>query len=278
MSAPARPLRWIGLALLLAYAGVVIFGGLTDRLVLWPSTDPMPIGAAQRRAIPFAGGALEAIVARSAEAPALFVLRFYGNADRAERWAAGEATQLGATLPVELWGVNYPGYGNSTGPASLARIAEAALTAYDAIAAEAKGRPIVVMGTSLGTAAALHVAADRAVAGVVLHNPPALRELILGEHGWWNAWLLAWPISRGVPAALDSIANARRARAPAVFAMAERDEVVPHRYHRMIAEAYRGQKQIFVSPVAGHNDELEPPLARAYGQAVAAMLRAAIAR
>lgn len=37
-------------------------------------------------------------------------------------------------------------------------------------------------------------------------------------------------------------------------------------------------QQVFLSPIAGHNDPLEPALARACGAAVEAMLRAAVAR
>jgi hypothetical protein len=106
----------------------------------------------------------------------------------------------------------------------------------------------------MGTVAALHVAAEREVAGVVLQNPPALRQLIVGDHGWWNLWLLAIPVSWQIPPELDSLANARRARAPAVFLMAENDEIVRPRWQRAILDAYAGPKQSFVLPGARHND------------------------
>ena len=43
----------------------------------------------------------------------VFILRFYGNADRAERWAAIEA-EIWKERAVEIWGMNYPGFGGST--------------------------------------------------------------------------------------------------------------------------------------------------------------------
>ncbi len=257
---------------------ILALGRPADRLILWPSTDRRDSGTAVRRALPFAGGSLEVLVARSASRlPELYVLRFYGNADRADEWIADETKSLGREVAVEAWGVNYPGYGGSTGPASLQGIAAAAVAAYDALKREAGVRPIVVVGTSLGTTAALHVAAERAVAGVVLHNPPALRELIVGEHGWWNLWLLAWPISRQVPSALDSVANARRVHAPAVFVLSALDEVVPHRYHRLIYDAYGGQKEALVRPRAHHNTPLDDEAATAYDAAVGRLLRRAVA-
>src|SRR5437899_673838 len=76
---------------------------------------------------------------------------------------------------VEIWAVNYPGFGGSSGPAQLRLIPSAALAAFDALQSKAGTRPIIVFGTSLGATVALHVAAHRNVHGIVLHNPPPLR-------------------------------------------------------------------------------------------------------
>ncbi len=272
-----RPLvKWIlGLSVLLAIS-LVAFGRLGDRLILWPTTAPIDPRGATRMLLPWEGGDLEILKASSShQEPELFVLRFYGNADRAERWVTSEA-QAWRDVPLELWGVNYPGFGLSTGPAQLTRIADAALIAYDALRAQAGDRPIFVFGTSLGTTAALHVASERQIAGLVLTNPPPLPELILGEHGWWNLWLIAFPVSRQIPNALDSRANAQRVRVPAVFVLADHDEVVPHKYHQLITEAYSGKKDVFIQQGAGHNTPLSPSLALEVHQAIRRLFKTAI--
>ncbi|MGC2353222.1 MAG: uracil-DNA glycosylase, partial [Candidatus Udaeobacter sp.] len=51
-------------------------------------------------------------------------------ADRADRWPAMEA-EMWKDRAVEIRGVNYPGFGGSTGPARLARIGPAAIVAFD---------------------------------------------------------------------------------------------------------------------------------------------------
>ena len=260
----------VTVAILSAWVLIMVFGRIGDRLILWPQTDPVDAHGAVRRALPFAGGTLEVWIAGPADADA-FVLRFYGNADRAERWTAGEAASL-SERRVQVWGVNYPGYGGSSGPATLRRIADASLVAFDALAREAAGRPIYAFGTSLGTAAALHVAATRPIAGLVLQNPPALRQLILGEHGWWNLWLLAGPIALELPRALDSVANAARVRCPALFVLADRDEVVPHKYHLQVANAFAGEKVVLIQHGAGHNTPLSMDDQKAFHQAVDALL------
>jgi uncharacterized protein len=238
-----------------------MFFNLPDQLILFPSTQPINPHGAIRKAIPFENGELELWTARSRVAQQrgraeIYLLRFYGNADRADRWVAAEA-EIWNERAMEIWGMNYPGFGGSTGPARLKRIAPAAVTAFDALQRDAGEHPIVLFGASIGTAPALHIAAHRTVAGLILHNPPALRQLILGQYGWWNLWILAGPVAAQIPRDLDSIANARSAHAPAIFLLAEQDEIVASRYQRLVVDAYAGEKRIILLRGAYHNSPIE---------------------
>jgi hypothetical protein len=239
----------------------MFFAHLPDHLILFPTRTPINAGGALRKTIPFEDGQLEAWIAQSQLARAkgnadLYVLRFYGNADRAERWPAAEA-EMWNDRAVEVWGMNYPGFGGSTGPARLSKIGPAALAAFDEIRRRAGDRPIVPFGTSIGATAALHIAAQRSVAGLILQNPPPLREMILRRFGWWNLWLLAGPVALQIPKDLDSIENAKEIHAPAIFLLAERDEVVPPRYHRLVVDAYVGEKRLISLSGTYHNDPIE---------------------
>jgi pimeloyl-ACP methyl ester carboxylesterase len=256
-------LRFVRLLLVLVpiYITVIAFGNLADRLILFPTREPLNAGAATRTFIPFEQGELEIWTAQSEPAQRsgrvdAFVLRFYGNADRADRWVALEADSFDQRA-IEVWGVNYPGYGRSTGPAGLRRIAPAALAAFDALKAKAGDRPIILFAASIGTTAALHLLAEREVSGAILHNPPPLRQMVLRQFGWWNAWLLAGPVAMQIPRELDSIANAKRAHAPAIFMLAERDEVVSPRFQRLVVDAYASEKRIIPLPGAGHNSPFD---------------------
>jgi pimeloyl-ACP methyl ester carboxylesterase len=249
------------LVIAVLYFAVIALAPLPDRLVLFPTTDRIDAAPAIRKPVPFEGGELEIWTAASKLAqqrgqPRIYVLRFYGNADRADRWVAAEA-EMWNNRAVEVWGVNYPGFGGSTGPARLARLGPAALTAFDALKRAAGDRPIVVFGASLGTTTALHVAAHRQVAGLILHNPPALRQIILRQFGWWNLWLLAGPLAQKLPANLDSVANAKAVRVPAIFLLAEKDEVVAPRFQRLVVNAYAGEKRVIPLIGAGHNSPVE---------------------
>src|SRR5262249_45818455 len=149
-----------------------------------------------------------------------------------ERVASPVAKQWG-DRPVEVWVVNYPGYGQSTGPASLSAIPGAALAAYDALAKVANGRRIFLGAHSLGSTVALYVATQRSVAGMTLLNPPPLRELIYQHYGWWNLWLGASVVACGIPPELDSLTNAAKVTVPAIVLSATRDKIVPPKFHQM---------------------------------------------
>jgi uncharacterized protein len=235
-----------------------IKGGYADQLILYPTTNPMAVDGITLRVPTSNGSSIEIWILKSRgmhddAPPEAYVLSFVGNASRAERTGPRSAEDWSAR-PVEIWAVNYPGYGGSPGPARVSSMAPTALAAYDALRAVAGDLPIFLDARSIGTTAALYLAANRPVAGCVLHNPPPLRELILGRFGWWNLWLAAWPVARAVPEELDSIANARSVTVPAVFMTADADEVVPPRYQRRVINAYAGPKRIVHLPGGRHND------------------------
>jgi pimeloyl-ACP methyl ester carboxylesterase len=252
---------WRLLAIGVVYFAVMFFGHLPDHLILFPTRAPIDAGGAVRKTLPFQSGDLEVWTAKSRLAQQkdradIYVLRFYGNADRADRWAAAEA-EMWNDRAIEIWGMNYPGFGGSTGPAWLSRIGPAALGAFDELKRHAGGRPIVLFGASIGATAALHVAAQRPDTRLILHNPPPLRQMILRQFGWWNLWLLAGPVALQIPRDLDSLSNAKAIRAPAIFLLAEKDEVVAPRFHRLVVDAYAGEKRVIPLPDAYHNDPIE---------------------
>jgi hypothetical protein len=235
--------------------GIVATCFWPDRFILFPSTRPIAVPQARRVEVAGPAGSLEIWTSRpyphSAE-PEAFVLAFNGNGSRAER-ELGRLEPTWAGHDVEIWAVNYPGYGTSHGPALVKNIPPAALAAYDALAQKARGRPIFVSGHSIGTTAALYVGANRPVAGLVLHNPPPLRQLIQGRFGWFNLWIASSRVVSAIPDRLDSIANGGRCSAPAVFILAEWDTLVLPKYQQKVVDAYHGPKRFMHVANYGHN-------------------------
>src|SRR5438132_14405305 len=95
------------LAIGVVYFAVILFAALPDQLILFPTTNAIKTQGAARKTVPFENGALEIWTARSRLAqqngrPETYVLRFYGNADRAERWVGLEA-EMWNERAVEIW-------------------------------------------------------------------------------------------------------------------------------------------------------------------------------
>jgi pimeloyl-ACP methyl ester carboxylesterase len=246
--------------LLLIICTLALFGCNADTQVLGWDHDPVDPGKARPQMLTVGGRQVECWVARSPSAagrePAAFVLFFVGQADRADRYVADLAKVW--DKPIEMWGMNYPGSGGSQGPAQIARVGPSALAVYDAVKQIAGQRPIFIQSWSLGTTAALCVSARRPVDGIILLNPPPLRQLIIGEHSWWNLGLILNYIAAEIPADLDSLANAAHSTAPAIILSAGNDQTVPPKYQHMVIDAYAGPKQIITMPGRDHDDDLTP--------------------
>ena len=243
-----------------------ISGGCANQLLLAPSSGARPVQGGTPLVIPLKKGAVVQVwtglsPAAAKHSPQAYVLRFCGNGERAEDALVRER-EVWSEFPVEIWSMNYPGFGGSTGPARLESLPPAALATYDALRVRAERKPIFVSGFSMGSAVGLYVASQRPVAGLVLRNAPPIRQVITGAYGWWNLWMLAGPTAAQVPPQLDSIANARKDTEPAVFVIAGSDDIVPRKYQREVTAAYAGQRRVIVDENAGHNSPLGQKAAR----------------
>src|ERR1700740_354697 len=95
------------LTIVAIYLAVMFLTHLADLLILFPTTTPIDAHSATRKLIGFENGQLELWTAKSQAAQQagraeFYVLRFYGNADRAERWVAAEAERWNGRA-VEVW-------------------------------------------------------------------------------------------------------------------------------------------------------------------------------
>ncbi|HEY6066566.1 MAG TPA: alpha/beta hydrolase [Thermoanaerobaculia bacterium] len=175
------------------------------------------------------------------------VLLFHGNAgnighrlDRAKLFAE--------RLGVDLFLVDWRGYGLSEGNPSEAGLYRDGLAIYDAARASGFSPDrIVVLGESLGCAVALEVALARPCAGVALETPFLSVPILARKH---------YPFVPGflVRSKFDSESRVRGVTVPKLIVAAERDEIVPVSHARRLFEVAPPPKELFVVPGAGHND------------------------
>ncbi len=205
--------------------------------------------------------------------PGLLAIKFPGTAGRAER-GGPHPFELFGNVISEVWTINPIGYGGSDGVASLRTTATTCDAVWDAVKQRYPGKPIAVVGNSLGCLSALYLASRQPVAGVYLRNPVALQQMIATRprYNWWN-FGLARQIARQVPGELDAVTNSAPSQAPLLMVTSEKDRVSPPRYQNLIFDAYQGPKFRFVIKNASHGSPIPDEQVAPYKAQVGEFLR-----
>ena len=171
------------------------------------------------------------------------VIYFGGNAEDVSR----SLPTLAAAFPERsLYAMNYRDYGGSTGkPSETALIADA-LVLFDRVHTEHPH--VIVIGRSLGSGVALHVASLRPVERLTLVTPyDSLLKVAATQFRYFPlSWLM-----------LDKFESWRYAAsvtAPTLIIAAENDEVIPYPSTESLYERFRtGLATMKVVRGAGHN-------------------------
>jgi uncharacterized protein len=175
------------------------------------------------------------------------LLYFHGNAgnigDRLER-----TKLLVNELGLDVFLVDYRGYGMSGGSPTEAGLYTDGLAVYGAVLA--RGFPAnrtVPFGESLGGAVALETALRKPCAGLIL-EAPFLSVAAMGRryYPWIPSFLVRLRFDNG-----QKIPNVQ---IPKLIAQAEHDEVVPPAQTRRLFELAAPPKMYFIIPGATHND------------------------
>ena len=206
-----------------------------ERMLFYPTGAPPSLprparGTLEELSLVAADGArIVAWLVRSGERAPL-VIYFGGNAEDVS-WLIGMDEGF-AGYSVLL--VNYRGYGPSQGRPGEAALFADALAWYDAAAARAdvNAQRIVVMGRSLGSGVAVHLAANRKIAGVILVSPyDSVRSIAQSIYPYLPVGLL-------LKHPFDSMSRAAAIKAPLLCIAAEGDRVIPPEHSRRLFEAW----------------------------------------
>jgi uncharacterized protein len=169
----------------------------------------------------------------------------FGGVRRETSWIMDRVDQ------PERWGwlfVNYRGFGLSEGEPSERVVLEDAGLIYDYAAARSDIDPssIVLLGRSLGTYFAIALAKTHRVRGVILATPfDSFAALGAERYPWLPVRLL-------LNGRYDSAAMAPEIKVPALFVLAERDDVTPVEHGTALAQAWGGPKRVVTLAAARH--------------------------
>ena len=221
-----------------------------ERLIFFPqplaSTAHLPARVVPLEIAASDGVRLRGFVLPADRTPAPTVVCFGGNAEEAS-WMLAESPWPRDWTIVAM---NYRGYGASEGSPGERALTSDALMIFDAVArrSDVDARQIVVLGRSLGTAVAVYLASERAVAGVVLASPFDSLTAVGRVH---YPWL---PVSLLLRHRFDAAALAVRNRMPLLAIVGDRDSIVPMARSRALFDAWAGPKTWQVLRGATHND------------------------
>jgi pimeloyl-ACP methyl ester carboxylesterase len=170
------------------------------------------------------------------------VMYFGGNAEEVS-WMMDDAARR--TPEVSWLLVDYRGYGASGGSPSEKGLTADAIRWYDQVSTQYKN--IYVFGRSLGSGVAVQLAAQRAIAGVILVAPfDSLVEV--GKH--YYPFL---PVNWMLRHRFDSVALAPKITVPLLCVVATRDEIIPAAHSKRLFDAWAGPKHWIGLEGAGHN-------------------------
>jgi uncharacterized protein len=243
------------LAILIGYVLLIIIAAVWQRRLIYVPTrlDPSVAlaTAAQNGFAPWQNAAREIIgwrmPANGSSSGAVLIV--HGNAG-----FAGDRDYLARpihdAMAVDVFVLEYPGYGARDGSPSRESLCAAAEEAFATLPA---GLPRYVVCESIGTGVGTHLAKTHPmeVAGMALFVPyhrlswVAQRAMPLLPAGW----LLR---DRFAPA--DDL---KSYHGPVKIVVAEKDEIIPAEAGRRLYDSYDGPKNLLVIPGARHNDVAE---------------------
>ena len=221
-----------------------------ERMLFYPRPNDPELRAHwrwQRVEIPSGTHVLEGWWAEGGSPESNLTLVYFGGNAEDVLYTARYAARFAAKRMLV---VNYRGYGGTKGKPSQQALFEDALAIYDYVRGPggANPRDVVVMGRSLGSGLATMLAAQREVRGAVLITPFDSIKAVAARH--YPALLVEWLLRHPFPSAQ----LAPKATAPALFLIAENDQVIAPSHAYELARVWGGPKRTRAFSSVGHND------------------------
>ena len=166
------------------------------------------------------------------------VLYFHGNRENINRYApyAKNFTRNN----YEVWMLDYPGFGKSTGKRNEGILYEDALTLYKMAINKVAADSIIIYGKSLGTGIASHLASVRDCKRLILETPYYNMDA-LAKH-----YFFIYPVVPMSKYTLPTNKNFKFINAPIAIFHGTKDRVIPYKHARWLASKKNGTELITI--------------------------------
>lgn len=153
--------------------------------------------------------------------PRGLVLYFHGNRDNIKRYAHFANRFL--SNEHEVWMVDYPGFGKSTGELTEQAMYDQALQVYKLARTHFEPSNIMIYGKSMGTGVATQLASIRDCKALVLETPYYSMRSLIGMYMWM------YPLNKILHFQFPSNEYIKKVTAPITIFHGTDDGVIPYR-------------------------------------------------
>jgi uncharacterized protein len=245
--------RWIKVFILIyCLIGIAIYYG-QDKMLFHP--EPIAAGTPYSFPMPFKEVNLQydkkstiniIQFAANQPQPKGVVLYFHGNKQNINRYAkaAPEFTGRG----YDVWMIDYPGFGKSTGDFTEQRLYDWALVFYKLAQAHYSKDSIIIYGKSMGTGIAAQLATIRDCKALILEAPYYSIPSIFGS------WLPVYPLNNMIHFKLPTWQYVKEVTNPVIIFHGTSDNTIPYRNSKKLQPFLKPADEFITIEGGAHND------------------------
>lgn len=182
------------------------------------------------------------------------VLYFHGNQDNAEHYAANAPAFT--SKGYEVWMVDYPGFGKSTGTLTEAALYQQALEVYKMARVRFAPGDIVIYGRSLGSGIATQLASIRDCKSLVLETPYYSFTSLARRFLWM------YPVDQMMKYKFPTYSFLEKVTAPVTICHGTDDGVIPFSNAKRLEPILKPQDEFVTVEGGSHNDLSSSPQLR----------------
>ncbi len=199
----------------------------------------------EERSISVDGAELSAI-RFTQEDPLGLIFFLHGNGGDLESWTSG--ADYYQRVNYDMFMFDYRGYGKSTGSVlSEAQLHNDVLKAWESVASEYAGKPIIIYGRSLGAALAAELATHVNAEKVILVSPfTSMEAMAKTQYPLLPLSLVRYPFRT------SEIIG--KIKAPVILVHGDRDSLIPIAHSEELLKLTNEKSKLLVIEGAGHND------------------------
>ena len=182
------------------------------------------------------------------------ILHFHGNGGNLSHRVS--LIKLLHHLPVNVFVIDYHGYGRSEGTPSEQNLYLDAKAAYDFLIKQKKFSPahILVMGSSLGGAVAAHLAAQEEVGGLILQRAFTSARAMASRMNPLYQRPIVW-----IRSDFNTLEKIDKILAPKLIVHSKEDEMVPYTMAVALYKNAAEPKKLVLLEKGKHNDLMTAP-------------------